>query len=205
MKTSFERRKVDTQTNLERIQQDSVRQMEDVRENMKRQVEQERATGAKTGLYRSTAFIDNVDRTIQDTTQLIDRMKQDLGRIEVDVTRDMGRLAEDFSKQLSRAESDYKAMEEQAKLETSLALTEARTLYDGENLLKALDEISETFGIKSQDVMSKYLNNIQGINKLVEQELVMTEMQAELKDREERMKYNEFLENDGMILQQSSL
>lgn len=196
MKKDYERRKIDTETSLQRLKQDTQYQMSQTRENMARQVRDLESRGAKTGLYRSTAFIDTIDETISDTGKVIDKMQESLNRSEIDTTKNLSRLAEDFSAALTRTTEQYADLEKEAKTSTGLSLAEAQSTYRGEKLLKALEEIKDTFAIKSQDAMQKYLNNLQGINQIAEQNLTLTQLETEYKDKEELKKYNEFLEND---------
>lgn len=196
MKKDYERRKLDTETNLQRVRQDAQYQMNQTRENMARQVRDLESRGAKTGLYRSTAFIDSVDQVITDTNKVVDKMEDNLKRSEIDTTTNINRLAEDFSTKLKQATDQYAELEKEAKTSTGLALAEAQSTYRGEKLLEALDEVKESFSIKSQEAMQKYLNNLQSINQITEQNLTLTELETEFKDKQELKKYNEYLEND---------
>jgi len=196
MKRDYERRKIDTETSLQRLKQDTQYQMSQTRENMARQVRDLESRGAKTGLYRSTAFIDTIDETISDTGKVIDKMQESLNRSEIDTTKNLSRLAEDFSAALTRTTEQYADLEKEAKTSTGLSLAEAQSTYKGEKLLEALDEVKETFTIKSNEAMDKYLNNIERINRIAKQDLEYMQLEAEYKDKEENKKYTELTAND---------
>lgn len=202
---NFERTIEDLNQNISRTQESYNQQMEDAYRTVQDTISGARAWAAASGLYRSTAMESTVSRTRQDWERVIQRLRNGMNRSVWDIQTSISRITEDFNTSITDARKDFEDNYKQVNTENLLALSEASLNYTGDKLKEALDQISEEFGVKSQQVFSQYMNNINAINSAVNNNMDLADRIADKAEEQELKTYNEYLANDGLLLQSARL
>ena len=203
--TQFERTKEDLENQITRTQQSYNQQMQDATESVQDVITGLTASGAASGLYRSSAMTDSIQRTREWGQKVLQRMQEARNRNIWDIQTSLSRITEDFNQSITTARKEFNDSFKDVTTQNMLALNEAGLNFTGEKLVKALEDINEEFGIQSQQVFSQYMNNLSAINSSVNENMDLVDRIAEQKEQEELKTYNEYLANDWLLLQSTNL
>lgn len=201
----FERSKEDLENRLTQTQQSYNNQIEDAQRSITDAINGMTASGAASWLFRSTALQDSMNRTREDWTRVIDRIRNVKNRAIWDITTSATRITDDFESSISEAHKSFKENYKEVNVENMLALNEVWLNFTGEKLTEALKRVEDEFTITSYEAVSAYQNAVNGIIKTTEANLDLVDKIADKEEETELKSYNEYLENDGILLQSSNL
>lgn len=202
---NFERRKEDLENRLTQTQQSYNNQIEDAQRSITDAISGMTASGASSWLFRSTALQDSMNRTREDWTRVIDRIRNVKNRAIWDITTSISRITDDFESSISEAQKNFKENYKEVNVENMLALNEIGLNLTWDKLSKALSDIEDEFGVKSQAVFQSYMNNLTAINSAVNENMDLVERITDQEEEKELKTYNEYLANDWLLLQSSNL
>lgn len=202
---NFDRTKEDLENRLTQTQQSYNNQIEDAQRSITDAISGMTASGASSWLFRSTALQDSINRTREDWTRVIDRIRNVKNRAIWDITTSISRITDDFESSISEAQKNFKENYKEVNVENMLALNEIGLNLTWDKLSKALSDIEDEFGVKSQAVFQSYMNNLTAINSAVNENMDLVERITDQEEEKELKTYNEYLANDWLLLQSSNL
>ena len=201
----FERTQEDLTNNIDRTKESYRNQMDDAMESIWDAIQWITTSGAASGLFRSTALNDSMTRTREQWDKIFERLQSSKNRAVWDISTSLSRITEDFNQSITQARKDFDEGYKQVNVDNMMALNEVWLTMTGEKLQQALADIEESFWIQSQQVFSEYMNNLSSINGIVNENMDIADRIVEQEEARELKSYNEYLENDWLLLQATSL
>lgn len=205
--TDFERRKADIQTNLDKTIENLNFQIDDVGQQLARNIGWTEAQGAWSGALRGSWYMQGIENIRKDWETTINRLKTLAQQATTASEEDISRLTEDFNLWIAEAKKEMNTQLDDIKKNSILALSEAQTVYWlwSDKLSKTLDKINQEYWIKSNQAVSAYLSNLKSMNDLATQNMNLIEKSNQLEEAKANKRYEDYLSNNGAILQNTSL
>lgn len=205
--TQFERNKQDLETQLERTKQSLTQQIEDTAVQVGRNIAYAEASGTWSGGLRSSWFKQGIQNMQEDGDKTISRLDNAIQTAESQNETTVKRLTDDYATAVTRTKQDLDSTLKDLKTDNSLQLSKAIQEYGvgTDGLTDALNAIDEEFGTASLDVFNKYLTNMRSIQDITNTNLETYQKSKEIEDARINKRYNELLDNDWVVLLNSSL
>lgn len=206
LKTNLQRRKDDIKTSLEDTTRGINQQIEDIWTQLARNVGWTEAMWAWSGALRWTWYLQWIQNIKDDANKTISRLNALAKRVQWASEETLKRATEDYNKALANAQDTLTKQTDSLKQNWILALTEAQTTYGlwSEKLTEVLDDINNTYWIKSNEAVSAYLKNVSSMNQIASDNISLLEEKATYEDNLKNKRFNEYLTNDWANLQNST-
>ena len=201
----FERTQEDLQNRITQTKESYNNQMNDLQQNVSDTIQWITWTAAASGNYRSTSVLDSMRRTKEQWEKIFERLQSSKGRAVWDISTSLSRITEDFNQSITQARKDFNNNLLEVNVANNLALNEAQLSFTGEKLKQIIADIEEEYSTKSSASVTASANAIAAINNAVNGNLDLADRLIEQEEARELKSYNEYLENDWLLLQATSL
>lgn len=205
--TTYERKKKDIEDSIAKTQQNFDWQIEDTAKQLARTIGWTEAQGAWNNALKSSWYMVWIENIRRDGENTISRLRTLADQAISASQEDIWRLTEDYNKVLWEARKDFDDQVSKIKMNSILALSSAQANYSisSDKLTRALDQISEEYWMKSTQAVNAYLMNLKAMNDLANQNMNLIEKASQLEEQKTNTRYNEYLANNGALLQNSSI
>lgn len=206
-KTKFERQKQDLNTNITNVENSVNNNIADIEKKAKQDVQRMEAMWAATGLNMSSAFWVWLQNIKDNSITTVNRLKEWLQQTKEANLEDLNRLTTDYNIWVSRTKQDFDKDFTNLKYNYGLQLNSLSEKYwlGNKTLGTALDAIMKEYWMKSADLVTKYAQAFNNLNKNASDWMTLISQANDLQDKIENKRYNEYLDNNWILLQNTSL
>ena len=192
----------DANTQLERTTQSINNSIDDVTTQMQRDVAGAEKVGALKWYVQSSGYMQGIGNIKSDANKLVGRLQTQLANAQTDTAQYISRVWEDFTTNMTRVKTaftdDLLNLRMAGTNEVNALLWKYSTSDD--ILTNELERLNNEYGIKSQELYGKFLENFKGITDaaMYEAEKIQ-QFQTKQKELENLTLWNLY-ENNGMAL-----
>lgn len=206
-KTNFERTKEDLAFQLEGQLESINNQIDDTRRQLAENVAWATAAGAWSGGLKSSGYERGIQNIKDEWERVISRLQEAKDRLNSANETNIKRLTDDYELASKEAKETLDKQIEGIKFDTGLQLNglEGKYWLWTTELTNALNDIQEEFGTKSLQVFDDYLSNMQKINQIANSNIEQQEKLNNLIESKMDKRYNELIDNNGLLLSNTSL
>jgi len=192
----------DVETKHQRTQTALNEQIDDVKTQMERTLSVWEKAWALSWAIRSSGYVQWLENIKNDAIKNMNRLNVRKDWDTEDTAMNKGRVMEDFNTNMTRAKQDLETTLNDIKTTNWAALWQYLNEYapSSSELTRKLNELEDTFAVKSQQALQLYTQNLRGITDTMTYDTEKALQLESMKQQIQQTNVSNLLSNNGMAL-----
>jgi hypothetical protein len=206
MTTRYAQARQDAAANLKTSLETGTQQIEDAKKQLQRNLDFMKASGALSGAYMSSGWLQGLDNAQKDGQATIDKLGKMLETAKSDDAQHVQRLTQEYTTAMTGAKADFDQKMSAMKQEAGTSMSAIAEQYGigSDELTKALQAIEDNFHHKTEANFKDYLDNVKTIQSLTDSAYKSAREGADATFKKQEGHYSAYLDNNGAAMANTS-